>query len=577
MLLLANIFQVRCRVCQKEVLRQNYKDHLKAHPGEDWRNTRVHGQPDNTKCFLLKASTGDSVHGVQKGGPSTVREQERDRERRGERDVEVRSRSRSRSPVLANHSETDLTIRRDAVDDGSSDEEEEDSDDDEFDGFDMEKGWLWSKERVNQEMENLLEEPWEVCRRKLSVAAQNCFGAKRSNSLQMAALLSSFREMLSSKTGREEEKAEVVSFLKRILRYLGEPAVVWTEMKLWEAEVLKQLVEDEVLCPDIPPFLRNSYLCLLRGVNLNVVGNSEVDENSNSQSSESLKSVNKELDVVMKKLAEVEVDLSDCQREEDAALRKISFLQKTVDVRKQIDGLVTAVNSMKAMTCVSEEVKDPTIRVSREEALSKCRSLMEITQLPEFRYGESEGAIICDLCGIKISYPSDLQRDFTDQKMSREMLNLKGNLKRHVGTVGHQKKVKEVAADGVRWEREESRDRAVGLHNSRIAYHLINSGRPDTDFPLHIYLNKANGADCGDLNHSPNYVPKFLVHCAEAVRGRVRKFLNSRLVATSCKPPVNLIMDKFTHQHHTHQLVGGVTIVPDSPQLIQALYFSSPR
>ena len=156
MLLLANIFQVQCRVCQKEVLRQNYKDHLKAHPGEDWRNTRVHGQPDNTKCFLLKASTGHSVHGVQKGGPSTVREQERDRERRGERDVEVRSRSRSRSPVLANHSETDLTLRRDAVDDGSSDEEEEDSDDDEFDGFDMEKGWLWSKERVNQEMEELL-------------------------------------------------------------------------------------------------------------------------------------------------------------------------------------------------------------------------------------------------------------------------------------------------------------------------------------------------------------------------------------------------------------------------------------
>ena len=576
MLLLANIFQVQCRVCQKEVLRQNYKDHLKAHPGEDWRNTRVHGQPDNTKCFLLKASTGDSVHGVQKGGPSTVREQERDRERRGERDVEVRSRSRSRSPVLANHSETDLTLRRDAVDDGSSDEEEEDSDDDEFDGFDMEKGWLWSKERVNQEMENLLEEPWEVCRRKLSIASQNCFGAKRSNILQMAALLSSFREMLSSKTGREEEKAEVVPLLKRILRYLGEPAVVWTEMKLWEAEVLKQLVEDEALCPDIPPFLRNSYLCLLKGVKSNVGENPKVDENSNSQSNEGMKSVNKELDLVVKKMAAVEVDLSECQREEEAALKRISFLKKTVDVAKQIEGLVGAVNSMKEMTGLLGEVKEP-IRVSREDALAKCRSLMEITQLPEFRYGESEGAIICDLCGTAFKYSTDLQRDFTDQKMSREMINLKKSLKRHVATQGHQEKVKKATTDGVVWEREEARDRAVGLHNSRIAYHLLHSGRPDTDFPLHIFINRANGADVGDINHSQNYVPKFLVHCAEAVRARVKKFLNSRLVATSCKPPVNLIMDKFTHQHHTHQLVGGVTIVPDSPQLIQALYFSSPR
>ena len=561
-------------MCQKKVLRQNYKEHLKAHPGEDWRNTRVHGQPDNTHCFLLKASTDDV--GVETGGPSTVREQERDREKGGEREVEVRSRSRSRSPVLTSHSERDLTLRRDAVVDGSSNDDEEESDADEFDGFDMEKGWLWSKERVNQEMEELLQEPWEVCRRKLSVAAQNCFGAKRSNSLQMAALLSSFREMLSSKTGREEEKAEVVSFLKRILRYLGEPAVVWTEMKLWEAEVLKQLVEDEVLCPDIPPFLRNSYLCLLKGVKSNVGENPKVDENSNSQSNEGMKSVNKELDLVVKKMAAVEVDLSECQREEEAALKRISFLKKTVDVAKQIEGLVGAVNSMKEMTGLLGEVKEP-IRVSREDALAKCRSLMEITQLPEFRYGESEGAIICDLCGTAFKYSTDLQRDFTDQKMSREMINLKKSLKRHVATQGHQEKVKKATTDGVVWEREEARDRAVGLHNSRIAYHLLHSGRPDTDFPLHIFINRANGADVGDINHSQNYVPKFLVHCAEAVRARVKKFLNSRLVATSCKPPVNLIMDKFTHQHHTHQLVGGVTIVPDSPQLIQALYFSSPR
>ena len=224
---------------------------------------------------------------------------------------------------MANRSETDLTLRRDAVVDGSSDDEEEDSDDDEFDGFDKEKGWLWSKERVNQEMEKLWEEPWKVCSRKLSVAAQNCSKAERSNILQMAALLSSFREMLSRKTGQEEEKAEVVLFLKRILRYLGEPAVVWTDMKLWEAEVLKQLVQDEALCSDIPPFLRNSYLCLLKGVKSKLGENTKVDENSNSQSDEAMKSVNKELDVVVKKMAAVEVDLSECQKEEEAALKRI--------------------------------------------------------------------------------------------------------------------------------------------------------------------------------------------------------------------------------------------------------------
>ena len=50
MLLLANIFQVRCRVCRKEVLRQNYKDHLKAPPGEDWSQYSWFSR--NTGCFF---------------------------------------------------------------------------------------------------------------------------------------------------------------------------------------------------------------------------------------------------------------------------------------------------------------------------------------------------------------------------------------------------------------------------------------------------------------------------------------------------------------------------------------------
>lgn len=117
----------------------------------------------------------------------------------------------------------------------------------------------------------------------------------------------------------------------------------------------------------------------------------------------------------------------------------------------------------------------------------------------------------------------------------------------------------------------------VGMHNSRCAYHLLFTGRPDTDFPLLIYINKQNGADVGDLNHSFHFVHQFLPHCAKAVRQRVSTFLSSRMVATGCKPPVNIIMDKFTHQHVTRQLVGVITLVPDSPNLIQALYLAAPR
>ena len=61
-------------------------------------------------------------------------------------------------------------------------------------------------------------------------------------------------------------------------------------------------------------------------------------------------------------------------------------------------------------------------------------------------------------------------------------------------------------------------------------------------------------------------------HCTRALSDP----LTFGLVATNSKPPVNIIMDKFTHQHVTRQLAGVITIVPDSPQLIQALYLGAP-
>ena len=53
--------------------------------------------------------------------------------------------------------------------------------------------------------------------------------------------------------------------------------------------------------------------------------------------------------------------------------------------------------------------------------------------------------------------------------------------------------------------------------------------------------------------------------------------LGTRLVATGCLPPVNLMADKATHQRVTRQLVGGIHVNPGGPELLVASLFGIPK
>lgn len=69
---------------------------------------------------------------------------------------------------------------------------------------------------------------------------------------------------------------------------------------------------------------------------------------------------------------------------------------------------------------------------------------------------------------------------------------------------------------------------------------------------------------------------RFLPSLAEAIQGRVKTHLSSPLVATGCLPPVNVLADGATYQHKKRQIIGVVTIVPGSQQLLQAFFLDAP-
>ena len=155
-----------------------------------------------------------------------------------------------------------------------------------------------------------------------------------------------------------------------------------------------------------------------------------------------------------------------------------------------------------------------------------------------------------------------MDNDFTDKMISPKFSSLKRNLRRHLQTSAHLKKEEDMKAGEEQREREETRNRAVGMKIGRLVYHLVRHARPDADLTELIYLTNKAGADVGDFSHSHNMVGKLLPSLSGAVENRVTKFLGTRMVATGCLPPVNIMADKATDMRETRQLVGVLTYNP---------------
>ena len=195
--------------------------------------------------------------------------------------------------------------------------------------------------------------------------------------------------------------------------------------------------------------------------------------------------------------------------------------------------------------------------------MSSC-SLADITtRFQEFEYNAKLGGVICILCSAQANdnkdavfdYPSDLESDFKDKLKSKKFSNLKISLKRHLQRQTHQNALALATSKANLQFKEDTRNKMVALRISRIAYFLLKSGRPDTDFTSHIYLHSANGSDVGDINHSAQYPSKFLVHVTTVLENQLKSFLSSRLDQTGHKPPTKVVADKATWQHQTRQLM----------------------
>ena len=282
------------------------------------------------------------------------------------------------------------------------------------------------------------------------------------------------------------------------------------------------------------------------------------------------------------------LDISDCRTEEDVVFKSLNAIKASVDVVSDISTLKQTLNDFERAAGLKnrEEKKEHTEETTRtmktvDELISEAKSIREImARAPEFEYRpeESRKEIQCVVCQTTFGYDKSIKQDFSDNTpQSEKFRNIKKNLRHHLDKPSHQVKLEAEEVKTIMWAKEEKRNKAVGLVLGRIVYYIVNKGRPDSDFPLLVYLSAAGGSDCGDLNHSFNFVLGLLPHLAAAVQRRMKNMLGTRLVATGELPPVTLFADKATHQRETRQFVGGITINPGGSNLLVAMLFGIPK
>ena len=254
-----------------------------------------------------------------------------------------------------------------------------------------------------------------------------------------------------------------------------------------------------------------------------------------------------------------------------------------------ISKLVTNIEELAKLSLEPKVAEQPTetsttnATLDNDTLLLSCNSLVDITtRFQEYEYDEKLGGVICCVCSTENSsnvlfdYSSDLENDFRGKIKTKKFSNLKQILKKHLQTKSHLKSLEVATSKANIQYKEDSRNKIVALRILRIAYFLLKNGRPDTDFTALVYLHTVNGSDVGDINHSHNYVPKFLKHLANILENKLKSHLSSRLEQTGHLPPTKVVADKATWQHQTRQLIGVVTIVPGSDQPLQALMLGTP-
>ena len=260
-----------------------------------------------------------------------------------------------------------------------------------------------------------------------------------------------------------------------------------------------------------------------------------------------VKAINEVLLQILAK-EEVKVEMSACQSEIEKLNKCLNILEKRVQIKEVVQGLVENLKEPKMTEGEAKIVEKPE-SLDDESLITMAKSMKEITEkVPVFVYHYEEHLVRCNICKQTFGYKEE-ESNFTENHMSLKFSNLM-ILKRHLTRETHLQIKKELEGASVKDMEKEARNKVIGKTIGGLIYHLVYKGRPDRDLPLLIYRVKMAGGDVGDINHSHNLVAALLPEISGVVAGRLKKMLSTPMKATGSLPPVNIMADKATDKRY---------------------------
>ena len=226
----------------------------------------------------------------------------------------------------------------------------------------------------------------------------------------------------------------------------------------------------------------------------------------------------------------------------------------------------------------------------RLQKFSQCRSVKYLSEIfPEMSCEERDSGglyvFTCNICKDETDLQSSAHFEYDGKAgtsfdhgvvLPDEFRHLKGNIKRHLIGVKHQKCWEKLVRQQEKQRVWETRNIEIGMRVARICYCVIQEGRSKESFEKDLLKASLNGEDLGDINHSKNFVDKFRPHLAAEVHRRMSNFVTTRMEQTGHFPALNVQADKGTSVHRTRQFITATTVVPDSENLINVVYVGQP-
>ena len=150
-------------------------------------------------------------------------------------------------------------------------------------------------------------------------------------------------------------------------------------------------------------------------------------------------------------------------------------------------------------------------------------------------------------------------------KQSREFLNLKRDVKRHLINKTHKQK-----SSLLRMKNKMDRERLniqekAGMNVFRERYEGIKQSKSRLCFEKDMLRAKLNDCHVGDTNHSHAFAKKIDDSTYNVIKDDMRKNMNKKLDSTQQKRLAGLMMDKMTPNKQTGQMHAVVIPVPENP------------